>query len=87
VVVPARRRSRGSRKPSTLGELRSTGYKVVPVKQELRRNLISKMRKGEDMFPGIYGFEDTVLPQLQKRNPLRPRTSSSWVSAARRSLA
>ncbi len=52
-------------KPSTLGELRSTGYKVVPVKEELRRNLIAKMRKGEDMFPGIYGFEDTVLPQLQ----------------------
>ena len=52
-------------KPSTLGELRSSGYKVVPVKHELRRNLISKMRKGEDMFPGIYGFEDTVLPQLE----------------------
>jgi magnesium chelatase subunit I len=52
-------------KPSTLGELRSSGYKVLPVKEELRRNLINKMRKGEDMFPGIFGFEDTVLPQLQ----------------------
>jgi magnesium chelatase subunit I len=52
-------------KPSTIGELRSSGYKVQSVKQELRNNLINKMRKGEDMFPGIYGFEDTVLPQLQ----------------------
>jgi magnesium chelatase subunit I len=52
-------------KPSTLGELRSSGYKVQTVKQELRRNLIEKMRSGKDMFPGIYGFEDTVLPQLQ----------------------
>jgi magnesium chelatase subunit I len=52
-------------KPTTLGELRSSGYKVQTVKQELRRNLIEKMRKGEDLFPGILGFEDTVIPQLQ----------------------
>jgi len=52
-------------KPKTLGELRSSGYKVQTVKQEMRRNLIEKMRKGEDIFPGILGFEETVLPQLQ----------------------
>ncbi len=52
-------------KPSTLGELRSSGYKVQSVKQEMRRNLIEKMRKGEDLFPGIFGFEETVIPQLQ----------------------
>ena len=52
-------------KPSTLGELRSTGYKVQSVKQEMRRNLIDKMKKGVDLFPGILGFEDTVIPQLQ----------------------
>jgi magnesium chelatase subunit I len=52
-------------KPTTLGELRSSGYKVQTVKQEMRRNLIEKMRKGEDLFPGILGFEDTVIPQLQ----------------------
>jgi magnesium chelatase subunit I len=51
--------------PTTLGELRSSGYKVQTVKQELRRNLIEKMRKGEDLFPGILGFEETVIPQLQ----------------------
>jgi len=52
-------------KPKTLGELRSSGYKVQTVKQEMRRNLIDKMRKNEDVFPGIFGFEDTVIPQLQ----------------------
>ncbi|HEX5371075.1 MAG TPA: magnesium chelatase [Dehalococcoidia bacterium] len=52
-------------KPSTLGELRSSGYKVKTVKQEMRRNLIEKMRKGEELFPGIVGFEDTVIPQLE----------------------
>jgi magnesium chelatase subunit I len=49
----------------TLGELRSSGYKVQPVKQEMRRNLIAKMRKGEQLFPGILGFEETVIPQLE----------------------
>jgi magnesium chelatase subunit I len=52
-------------KPTTLGELRSSSYKVQSVKQEMRRNLIEKMRKGEDIFPGILGFEETVIPQLQ----------------------
>ena len=52
-------------KPKTLGELRSSGYKIQTVKQEMRRNLIEKMRKGVDVFPGIFGFEDTVIPQLQ----------------------
>jgi len=49
----------------TLGELRDSGYKVQPVKQEMRRNLIEKLRKGEELFPGILGFEDTVIPQLE----------------------
>ena len=52
-------------KPTTLGELRSSGYKVQTVKQEMRRNLIEKMRNGEEVFPGIFGFEETVIPQLQ----------------------
>jgi magnesium chelatase subunit I len=52
-------------KPRTLGELRQSGYKTETVKQEMRRNLIAKMRKGEELFPGILGFEETVIPQLQ----------------------
>ena len=52
-------------KAKTLGALRKSGYKVLTVKQEMRRNLIEKLRKGQELFPGIVGFEDTVIPQLQ----------------------
>ncbi|HEU4507377.1 MAG TPA: hypothetical protein VFR78_03995, partial [Pyrinomonadaceae bacterium] len=50
--------------PSTLRELRAARYRSVPVKDELRRNLIKKLRTGEKLFPGIVGYEDTVIPQL-----------------------
>jgi len=49
----------------TLAELRRSGYKVLTVKQELRKNLIDRMRKGDDLFPGIIGYGDTVVPQVQ----------------------
>jgi magnesium chelatase subunit I len=52
-------------KATTLGELRKSGYKVQTVKEEMRRNLIAKMRKSEDLFPGILGFEESVIPQLE----------------------
>jgi len=52
------------RKERTLGELRSSGYAVRGVKDEMRVNLIAKMRSGERLFPGIIGYEDTVIPQL-----------------------
>jgi magnesium chelatase subunit I len=52
-------------KPKTLGELKTSGYKVLSVKEEMRANLIRKMRAGEELFPGIVGFEDSVIPQLQ----------------------
>ncbi|HWF43858.1 MAG TPA: magnesium chelatase [Candidatus Kapabacteria bacterium] len=51
-------------KPSTLSGLRASGYEVLPVKEELRRNLISKLRNREPLFPGIIGYEDTVIPHL-----------------------
>src|SRR5438105_3979567 len=51
-------------KPSTLGALRASGYSVLQVKEELRRNLIEKLRNREQIFPGIFGYDDTVLPQL-----------------------
>jgi magnesium chelatase subunit I len=50
--------------PSTLGELRESGYKRVSVKDELRANLIRKLRAGEKLFPGIVGYDETVIPQL-----------------------
>ncbi|MEX0777698.1 MAG: sigma 54-interacting transcriptional regulator [Phycisphaeraceae bacterium] len=49
---------------ATLGQLKETDYRFRGVKQELRENLIGRMRQGEDLFPGIIGYRDTVLPQI-----------------------
>lgn len=49
----------------TLGKLKETGYKPLGVKAEMRKNLIQKMLDREPLFPGIHGFEDTVIPQVQ----------------------
>ncbi|MCA9055484.1 MAG: magnesium chelatase, partial [Planctomycetaceae bacterium] len=51
-------------RPDTLGKLRESGYRSIPVKQELRRNLIARLRSGEPLFPGILGYEETVIPQI-----------------------
>ena len=48
----------------TLGELKASGYQSVAVKDELRANLIKKLRIGEKLFPGIVGYDETVIPQL-----------------------
>jgi magnesium chelatase subunit I len=45
--------------------LRESGYKVLSVKEEMRKNLIQKIRQGEELFPGIIGYEDTVIPQVE----------------------
>ncbi len=52
-------------KPATLGELRQSGYQPLTVKEEMRKNLIEKMKKGDDIFPGIIGYEETVIPQIE----------------------
>ncbi len=49
----------------TLGELKKSGYQPLSVKQELRKNLVAKMRNNEPLFPGIIGYEDTVVPQIE----------------------
>src|SRR5918997_493838 len=51
-------------RPATLGQLKETGYAPSSVKDELRRNVIRKLRAGEELFPGIVGYRDTVIPQL-----------------------
>jgi magnesium chelatase subunit I len=51
-------------RPATLGQLKETGYQPVSVKDELRRNVIAKLRAGEDLFPGIVGYRDSVIPQI-----------------------
>ena len=52
-------------KARTIGELRASGYQVLPIREELRKNLIQKIRDGENPFPGVFGYEDTVLPQIE----------------------
>lgn len=50
--------------PATLGQLKETGYQPCSVKDELRRNLIRKLKSGEELFPGIVGYRDSVIPQI-----------------------
>src|SRR5438105_9239403 len=50
--------------PKTLGELKQQGYRVRPVKDEMRANLLDKLRRGERIFPGIVGYDETVIPQI-----------------------
>src|SRR5216683_1768801 len=52
-------------RPRTIGELRASGYKVLSVKEEMRKNLVQKIRKGEALFPTIVGYEETVIPQIE----------------------
>jgi len=49
----------------TVGRLRDSGYQPRSVKQELRDNLIARLRKGETLFPGIVGYEESVVPQIE----------------------
>jgi magnesium chelatase subunit I len=53
-----------STKPTTLGALKAAGYRPRRVKDEIRSNLVSKLRAREELFPGIRGYEDSVVPQL-----------------------
>ena len=57
--------SHGSR-PATLAELKASGHLYRTVKQEIRENLIARMRAGQNRFPGIVGFDQTVLPHVER---------------------
>lgn len=52
-------------RPTTLGALRSSGWTSRTVKEEIRRNAITRIRNGEPLFPAVLGYENTVLPQLE----------------------
>lgn len=54
-----------SERPTTLGELRASGWVSRPVKDELRENAIVRIVAGEPLFDSVLGYEDTVLPQLE----------------------
>jgi magnesium chelatase subunit I len=51
---------------TTVGELRASGHTYEAVKDEIRRNLLARMRAGEERFTGIIGFDNTVIPQLER---------------------
>src|ERR1041385_662171 len=51
-------------RPATAGQLKETGYRPSSVKDELRRNVIRKLKAGEELFPGIIGYRDSVIPQI-----------------------
>lgn len=53
------------RLPATLGELEASGYEVKSVKEEIRKNALSKIAASEQLFPGIYGYDETVIPQVE----------------------
>lgn len=50
----------------TLGELKKSGYKFLSIKDELRENLIKKLKTKEAIFDGIFGYEETVIPELER---------------------
>jgi magnesium chelatase subunit I len=52
-------------KPNTLGQLKASGYQPREIKDEIRDNLVRKIRAGQTIFPGIIGFDQTVIPQIQ----------------------
>ena len=54
-----------AKRPQTVGELRTSGYTVLSVRDELRNNLIQRLQSGAPLFPDIKGFDDTVIPALQ----------------------
>ena len=51
-------------KPATLAQLIDSGWQSRPVKQELRSNLIAALERDDDLFPGIVGYDDTVIPEI-----------------------
>ena len=53
-------------KITTFGALKTSGYKPKTIKEELRQNLITKIKAGETVFNGVHGYEDTVIPELER---------------------
>ncbi|CAN5733345.1 sigma 54-interacting transcriptional regulator [soil metagenome] len=52
-------------RPSTLRQLRDSGYAPKTVRQEMRNNLVAAIRKGESLFPGVVGYDQTVIPAIE----------------------
>jgi magnesium chelatase subunit I len=64
-MTPSRASSSSGTPATTLGELRASGWRSRTVKEELRSNLLARLGEGEAIFPGVVGFDDTVLPAVE----------------------
>src|SRR6188472_4065093 len=53
-------------KIKTLGGLTTSGYKSIPVKEEIRKNLVQKLRAKQKVFEGIKAYDETVIPDLER---------------------
>ncbi len=51
---------------TTLGELKAAGYEPIGIKEELRNNLIAQLKQKKSVFEGIWGYEDTVIPEVER---------------------
>jgi magnesium chelatase subunit I len=49
----------------TLGDLKASNYRVLPVREEMRRNLLVRLARKERLLPGIIGYDDTVIPEIE----------------------
>jgi len=54
-----------TKKPRNAGELRKSGYRIISIKEEMRKNLIEKIRREERLFPDIIGYDETVIPAIE----------------------
>jgi magnesium chelatase subunit I len=64
MIIPASLLFDSERRPRNLAQLRSSGWVSKTVKQEIHDNFLRKLKSGEELYPGIIGFDDTVLPEL-----------------------
>src|ERR1700754_4714301 len=53
-------------KITTLGQLKAAGFKSRTIKEELRENLIARLKNKQNVFEGIWGYEETVIPDLER---------------------
>src|SRR5687767_9984851 len=61
---PVHTSASGKSLPRTLGDLHASGWRSKPVKQEIHDNLVAALARGDDLFPGILGYDDTVIPEI-----------------------
>ena len=66
-------------KPTTLGALKKDGYITKSVKEELRANLITAIQSGSEVFKGIIGYDDTVIPDIQRAILAKTQHQLTWL--------